>query len=61
MNNNELVNNGMEIMISLVKAIEEAGGSVSTILNGLKNKSAYDLIGELSTNKIRFVYSEGLK
>jgi len=57
MESKKLVECGMDIMGSFMKAVFEAGGMFS--VEDLKNMSAYDLLSSLATNKIKFVYEWG--
>ena len=50
---NDIIDNFIEIFLSLSKALQNAGGTVKS-LEELKKISAYDLIYLLAPNKIRF-------
>ncbi len=59
MTNEELIKNGMEIIISLNNAMDDRDGKLSTL--DLKSLTAFQLLSILSTNQIRFCVKEKIK
>ncbi len=52
-----IITNGIEMYESLLDAVNKAGGSPSCYtINNLKDMTVMDLISNLSTNRVRFVY-----
>ncbi len=58
--NEQWIYNGIEMYESLLKAIDEAGGSASSFnLEILKTMTVLELMSHLCTNGIRFVHIGG--
>jgi hypothetical protein len=53
-NRQEIVTNTLDMIDSLMKAIDQAGGYVS--LDELRKMTVEQFINEMCTNKIRFIY-----
>lgn len=53
-----IIRNGIEMYESLLQAVDEAGGSGSNFrpFIKLKKMTVTELIDQLATNKIRFIY-----